>query len=282
MTKTRIQDICAIDLHSHFGPPNRIEGYDVVRDRSVEHLLQNMQRANIAASVNSSWYAIVPAGNGHSVEGNRQCLADAEKYAGIYMWAVIDPLEPETFDQARTLMQHPKVLGLKIHPALHRYALMDYGDVIFSFAEELGAPVLGHSGCPGCLPAEYGHFANRYPGVVTIAAHLGSGPDFNYTLHVRAVQENRAGNLYIDTSSAASLWSDLIEYAVGEIGASHILFGTDSPGYFSPCQRTRIDQAYISDADKAAILRENALRLFPVLESCGVPQKRLDGQDGSW
>jgi predicted TIM-barrel fold metal-dependent hydrolase len=68
--------------------------------------------------------------------------------------------------------------------------------------------------------------------------------------------------LVTDTSSAKSITSNLIEWAVGEIGAEHILYGTDSPLYFAPMQRARIDNADISDRDKRLILHDNAARLF--------------------
>ena len=53
-----------------------------------------------------------------------------------------------------------------------------------------------------------------------------------------------------------------IEWGVKEIGAERLLYGTDSPLYFAPMQRARIDNAEISDTEKKLILRENALKLF--------------------
>ena len=59
-------------------------------------------------------------------------------------------------------------------------------------------------------------------------------------------------------------------YAVEEVGSDRILFGTDTPLYFSPMQRARIDYAQISDADRANILRNTAasiLNLEPAASS---------------
>jgi predicted TIM-barrel fold metal-dependent hydrolase len=46
------------------------------------------------------------------------------------------------------------------------------------------------------------------------------------------------------------------------MGPERILFGTDTPLYFSPMQRARVDNAEISDGAKRMILRENAERVF--------------------
>jgi predicted TIM-barrel fold metal-dependent hydrolase len=54
----------------------------------------------------------------------------------------------------------------------------------------------------------------------------------------------------------------LIEWSVSEIGAERILFGTDTPLYFTAMQRARIDRADISDEDKRKILLENAQGMF--------------------
>ncbi len=54
----------------------------------------------------------------------------------------------------------------------------------------------------------------------------------------------------------------LVEWAVEEIGADRILYGTDTPLYSAEMQRARIDHAEISEADKKLILRDNAVTLL--------------------
>lgn len=260
----KIEDVGAIDVHSHFGPPHGGTPDPVITDHSVEKLLLNMGKANIVLSVNSSWYGLIPGESGFSARGNEMCVCEAERVSGVYVWTILDPHEPETFAQAEKLLTHPKVLGIKIHPQLHGYELMEYGDLLFSFAAKQGAPILGHAGAEGCMPEEYGYFANRYPEVTVIAAHLGCG--FEPAPYIRALENNPAGNLYTDTSSSASIESDMLEHTVSRVGCEHILFGTDSQTYFSPCQRARIDKADLTDGEKLKILRENALRVFPKLQ----------------
>lgn len=258
--------ISAIDIHSHVGPAHGSMPDDCIENGSVPYLLRTMELANITISVNSSRYALMPRGSGYCVEGNRQMVDLAEQYAKVYFWVIIDPHETETFAQAADLLQHPKALGVKIHPEEHEYSLLELGDKLFAFAAKHHAPLLGHSGAECCVPEIYSFFAEQYPEIPVIAAHLGSSFDADPNHHIRSILNNQTGNLYTDTSSIRSMLSNLLEYAVGMIGADHILFGTDSSNYFSPCQRVRIDGAAISRFDKYQILRGNALKLFAKLD----------------
>ena len=53
-----------------------------------------------------------------------------------------------------------------------------------------------------------------------------------------------------------------LEWAVHEVGAERVLFGTDTPLYSTAMQRARIDHADLTETDKRLILRDNALNLF--------------------
>jgi predicted TIM-barrel fold metal-dependent hydrolase len=126
----------------------------------------------------------------------------------------------------------------------------------------MGAVVLTHSGEQRSMPEDLVTFANDFPRVRLILAHIGCGWDGDPSHQVRAVQRSRHGNVYADTSSAMSIMPNLIEWAVGEIGADRVLFGTDTPLYTTAMQRVRIDTANLSDEIKRQILRENAIRVF--------------------
>jgi uncharacterized protein len=95
-----------------------------------------------------------------------------------------------------------------------------------------------------------------------ILAHIGCGWDNDYTHQVRGIQQSRHGNVFADTSSARSITPNLIEWAVQQIGASQILFGTDTPLYVTAMQRVRIDRADLTDPEKKQILHENAEKVF--------------------
>lgn len=195
---------------------------------------------------------------------NDSAFKEVPSVGGLLQYVVVNPLQPETYDQARVMLQSPWCVGIKIHPEEHAYRISDHGDALFTFFEEVGAPVMTHSGCPDSLPADFVPFANRFPTVRLLLAHLGNGngDGGRADLQVSAVQAARHGNLWVDTSSARSLLPGLIEWGVKELGANRLLFGSDTPLYHVALQRSRIEVAEISDAAKLMILRENAVNFF--------------------
>ena len=168
----------------------------------------------------------------------------------LYQWVIIDPRNDNTFVQAEKMLKNGKCVGIKLHPVCHKYSLEEYGDKVFSFADQHSAIVQIHpeKGADYILP-----FANRYSRARFIMAHLGG------EAHIRAVKNAKYGNVYVDTSGMASLKNMLIEYAVSQIGSERILFGTDT--YSAASQRGRIEFSMISDRDKENILLNNAKAL---------------------
>jgi len=124
------------------------------------------------------------------------------------------------------------------------------------------AIVLTHTSEQNSLCDDFVPWANQFPEVQVILAHIGHGWDGDITHQVRAIQKSQHGNMYADTSSARSITPNLIEWAVREVGAERVLFGTDTPLYSTAMQRARINHASLSDADKRLILRDNAVKLF--------------------
>eukprot|EP01047_Picozoa_sp_COSAG01_P037087 COSAG01_NODE_2927_length_6839_cov_3.199407_1_plen_187_part_00 len=149
------------------------------------------------------------------------------------------------------------------------HAMISHGEELFKFAAARGATVLVHSGDRHSAPMDYLPFADAHPEVQLILAHLGNSGDMRQgagggdpTHQLRAIAASRNRNIFVDTSSAASITPGLIEYAVENVGSDRIVFGTDTPLYFSPMQRARIDYAEISEADRANILRSTAAGLL--------------------
>lgn len=259
-----IRSLPAIDIHGHIGSykGSALALVDRFYSGGPEDVLRRASRANIEITFVSHLGAIFTEYGGDPIAANRELEAETRRFPGLFYWAVIEPRREETFAQAEALLPSPRCVGIKIHPEMHHYPIKDYGEKIFAFAALQGATVLSHSGESLSFPADFVPFADEFPEVKLVLAHIGWSRDGDMTRQVRAVQASRHGNIFADTSSSMSVTSNLIEWAVGEIGPERILFGTDTPLYFSPMQRARIDNAEISDEAKRMILRGNAERLF--------------------
>jgi len=259
-----VRAILAIDIHGHVGQYQgcRPEVINSFYSGGPAEVLRRSERARIEFTFVSPLDGLFTEFGGDPVRANAALAADIGAYPALFQWAVVDPTRPETYPQAAALLKTPRCVGIKVHPDFHHYLIKDHGAKIFEFAAETGAVILSHSGGDPSLPPDFLPFADRFPEVTFILAHCGWSLDGNLTRQVRAVAASRHGNVHVDTSSSYSITSNLIEWAVREAGPERILFGSDTPLYFSPMQRARIDHAEMDDAAKRLILRGNAERLF--------------------
>ena len=253
----------AIDVHGHFGLYDRGNGglSDQMASGNIQVVRRRAQAADICLTVVSAIHAMLPYG-GDVLRGNEDACEIADKYSDIRFWAVLDPRIREAYKQVESLLVHPRCKGIKIHPTEHGYEIHDYGDEIFEFASSNKAIIMTHSGCPGSFPEDFIPFVNRYSDVSLILAHLGNSVDGRLSRQLYALKRMKNENVYIDTSSAKSINSGLIEWAVSEVGAQRFLFGTDTPLYFAACQKARIEYAEIVEDAKRAILFKNAAQLL--------------------
>jgi hypothetical protein len=270
--------IKAIDVHGHYGRWNPIGGVlhlrgDANAENPLYHACMSADAGAVARralEVGIEWtlvsplLGLVPRGKASALLGNEEAFKVVPNTPGLRQWVIINPLEPETYAQAELMLKAPWCVGIKIHPEEHVYPIREHGQPIFEFAVKHRAVVLTHSGGVNSVPEEFVPFANALPELKLILAHLGHMDVGDITHQVRAIQSSRHRNLYVDTSSSKSLLPGLIEWAVREIGAERILFGSDTPLYFSAMQRARIDRAEIPLADRIKILSENARRLLPL------------------
>lgn len=260
-----VPTISAIDVHAHYGRYFR-SGMSPLCNEFMSgdacEVSIRSKAASIEWTIVSPLTALLPRGGGDAAAGNVEAEKVVAETAGLLQYVVIDPRNAGTFEQAREMLRNPRCVGIKIHPEEHCYPISEHGAEIFEFAASVKAVVLTHSSEQNSLAADFVPFANEFPDVKLILAHIGCGWDGDMTHQVRAVQQSRHGNIYADTSSASSITPGLLEWAVKEIGVDRVLFGTDSPLYHAGMQRARIDHGGFTDDEKRAILRDNAVRLF--------------------
>ena len=259
-----VESILAIDIHGHFGryKAAKLDLIDGFYSGEIDVVVRRAAAARIEHTFVSPLAAMFPKEGCDSLAANKDFAAKVGDYPGIFQWAVLDPRKPEAFSQVEELLRTPKCVGIKIHPEQHEYRIKEHGEKIFAFAARHGAVVQSHSGGILSLPEDFVEFADAYPEVTLILAHIGWNPDGDLTHQVRAMGMGRHGNICADTSSSYSITSNLIEWAVREAGPERVFFGTDTPLYFAAMQRARINSAEVSDEAKRMILRGNAERAF--------------------
>ncbi len=263
------ESVQAIDVHAHYGRYDRGDA-DLVNELMSgdgDEVVRRARQARTWRTIVSPLLGLLPRGRSDPVVGNREAAEVVGRTEGLLQYVIVSPLHPATFRQADEMLKLPKCVGIKLHPEEHVYPIAEHGHELFAFAARHKAVVLVHSSEQFSLAADFVRFANDFPEMKLILAHIGCGWDNDYTHQVRAIQQSKHGNVWADTSSARSITPKLIEWAVREVGADRVLYGTDTPLYFSAMQRARIDHADLSDQDKRLILRDNAMKLFGLKES---------------
>ncbi|MFN0053879.1 MAG: amidohydrolase family protein [Planctomycetales bacterium] len=265
-----IHDLPAIDVHGHYGRYQSRKPYllgDGFYSGDAAEVVRRARQVNVALTIVSPLAALLPRFGADAVAGNIEAARVVAQTPGLKQYVVIDPRREETYRQAEQMLGEPQCVGIKIHPEEHGYPIGEFARPIFEFAALHQAIVLTHSSEQNSLAADFVPWVNEFPQVRLILAHIGCGWDGDLGHQVRAIQQSRHGNVFADTSSARSITPGLIEWAVREVGAERVLFGTDTPLYHTAMQRTRINEAELSEAVKRQILRDNALRLFGPLLS---------------
>ena len=258
-------NIAAIDVHGHYGCMDRgpsAKLWNEFMSGDSEEVVRRARDVNVRWTIVSPLTAFMPRGHGDTYAGNIEAAKIVERMPELLQYVVIDPRDDRTFLQASEMLQRARCVGIKIHPEEHIYPISEFGHRIFEFAAQRKAIILTHSSEQNSLASDFVPLADDFPEVQLILAHLGCGWDGDATHQVRAIERCRNRNMFVDTSSGSSLKPGLIEWAVREIGADRVLFGTDTPLYFTAMQRSRIDYAELSEQEKQLILRDNADMLF--------------------
>jgi len=248
-----IRQILAINTHTHINHGAQGESdaeKSPVYSAKLDWLRKTEQAAGVGTMFCSTFASVY--GAGRVFEENEYLSQLVNQVDYLYQWVVVDPRDKRTFEQAERTLYTDKCVGIKLHPHNHKYGWEEFGDTLFSFAAQHKAILQIHATVDDAdhiLP-----YANQYPDVTFIMAHLGGES------YVNAIAGAKHGNVYVDTSGINSSRNAVVEYTVEQVGSERILFGTDT--YAAGFQRGRIDYALISNEDKANILRNNALRLF--------------------
>src|SRR5262249_39514198 len=140
--------IPAIDIHAHYGDyacdVAAHTGWCMTGDAAT--VVRRAREADIEVTIASPLLALLPRRRRGGCAGNEEAARVVPQTPGLLQYAVVNPLQPRTFDQARAMMKAKTCVGLKWHPEEHRYPLPEHADKLFAHAAELHAVVKVHSG----------------------------------------------------------------------------------------------------------------------------------------
>jgi len=161
--------------------------------------------------------------------------------------------------------------GMKMHPMGNSFDPCDKKLwPVYSKAQELGIPILFHTGGHSEYenkygrPKEFEEVARSFPDLRVVLGHMGKGA---YPESVEMAK--KYDNFFFDTStcfyeagiSGAEVARNVFEI-IREIGTDRILFGTDWPWYDPLIDINHIDKMELADEEKAGILGLNARRVY--------------------
>jgi predicted TIM-barrel fold metal-dependent hydrolase len=212
-----------------------------------------------------------------------------ERLIGFFM---VDASAVDAVPRVQRAITEQRLRGVCLFPAMHRVSLDDERThrVVRAAAEHPGTAVFVHCGVLTVgvrrklgLPSKFdlrlgdplgvARLALDFPHVPFIIPHFGAG-----LLRETLMAADVCPNIYLDTSSSNS-WirytpglslESVLRTALGVVGPSRLLFGTDSSFFPRGWQRTVHDQQRrtieglrLSGSDEALIFGGNFDRLFP-------------------
>lgn len=194
---------------------------------------------------------------------NDATLADVRRHPDFCRGFVfLNPGNPPDAlrEELKRCFRHFEFIGVKFEASLN--CRSPKLAPVMEFLAETGRPLLQHTWYKtvGRLPCEsdpsdVAVLARRYPEVKIVMAHLcGCGH--------RGVEDIAdLPNVVIDTSGAQPE-AGLVEYAVRQLGAERVVYGSDASCRDFGCQLAKIRDAAISAADRERILWKNAKELL--------------------
>lgn len=156
------------------------------------------------------------------------------------------------------------MIGVKLY---NQYKISDPAvRPVLELVSERKVPLLEHA---GYLPARedldrqplishgqyFAEASQHVPEAVLIHAHIGGGGDWEWT--VRAMRD-ASPNVYVDTSGS-NLDDGQVEFAVAELGAGRVLYGSDGTVAGSV---GKVLDATVSETEREQILWGNAERIL--------------------
>ncbi|HEX4212416.1 MAG TPA: amidohydrolase family protein [Candidatus Dormibacteraeota bacterium] len=250
-----------IDMHVHtrspgcrYDPEEMAESIRLARRAGISRMVQ------LHNLVDAGGVEPTPADVRRSNDLGMRIVAEhPDTYLGL---CYLNPSHPPTFllEEIERCVAAGNLSGIKLWVSVS--ARSHLLDPIMERARELGVPVLHHAWYKTTgyvhqesTPEDIADLAGRHPRTTIVMAHLSGGG-------WRGVRDVRAHpNVLVDTSGGQPL-AGLVEYAVAQLGAERVIYGSDWPIRDYATQRGRVLGADLARRDRDLVLAGNAARIL--------------------
>lgn len=202
-------------------------------------------------------------GKPHGIKSmNEMALASIRDFPGRLVGLVrVHPLLPDWETTIDSYIGTHGFRGVKLHPTQDAYTALDPGcHSVVEKAEELGVPVLVHSGTmPYAMPGQIADLAAAHPKATIIMAHAGRGELYQHTVPSAARVENLLLEFSFQLPSS-------VRSSIDAIGSERVMYGTNWPAVsMKPWLETvQACRTHFSDAELQQFLGLNAERVYGV------------------
>ena len=236
-----------IDVHGHVGT-----WMFPIRGAGASDLEMNMAACGIEKIILSHVSALTY----DFVEGNRELADIIADRDSMWGYVVLNPhYLTQSLDELEKYRNHPKFVGVKLHPEIHRYRLTSRSAIkILEKVAESRLPVLVHS-FPDQV-SDLKQVAADFPETKFIMGHMGGD---KWLQGLEAVAELQ--NVYLDPCSSFPD-ADKIHRAVQTVGAGRVVFGSDANLLNPAFIWGLVQDAGLSQDEISKIAYENAVDIF--------------------
>jgi predicted TIM-barrel fold metal-dependent hydrolase len=239
-----------IDAYNNIWTAGGTSDYLTSETYSVEMMLRDMDAAGVDKAVGCSL--------GQMIDNAYTASVQAKYPDRIIAFGQVNARAPDAAQQVLRDYETHGLPGLKLHPTLHGYHVVDHGllDPIFRVCADKGILVLFNALDDAFVhPLGIEEIAKGFPEVSVLIAHMGTV--WNVTEAILVAKRNP--NIYLETSSTQLIE---VQMAYRDLGADKIVMGTDWPGSDFELERLKIAKAIKDPDDRAKVEGGNLARLL--------------------
>lgn len=239
-----------IDAHCHIGTSNLACFFSDKR-YTVDDLLRQMDRVGVdKACVSGGGFA-------SEIKWMNEATADAVKKHPdrIIGFIRVNPWYEDFLQDLDYYLGDLGFKGIKLHPMQDSYCVLQEPrlNLILEKAHKYNVPILIHSGSePWTMPGQIADLAAMFPDVKVIMAHSCMNNLYQHLLPCA----KRVTNLILETSIGPAVG------AVGSIGSSRIVYGSDWPTTSMRSEYLKVTDSGIGDLEMDDVLGGSMARIL--------------------